>query len=249
MAKEKSILMLQGNIGNLSFYKTKDGMMVRTKGGVEKKRIMTEPQFARTRENMQEFAAVAKTGKFLRHAVSAFVNKAADSKVSNRMTSILTQLKQLDTAAVRGERHPAAGLILPEGKLLLEGFDFNSNSQLGNILLQPYSTDDATGIMTLQDFVPNTSLLLPKEATHVQFSIAAAGMDAALQSSETMYSAPQNFAVNAAAATLTLDPGGIPGYTDVLMYLILIEFLQEVNGVQYALNNQMYNCLNIVKVK
>lgn len=248
MAKENSILMLQGNIGNFSFYKTKEGSMVRMKGGVEKGRILNDPKFARTRENMQEFGITAGIGKQIRNAVSAFVRKTSDGKASNRLTSVLTKVKQMDESSMRGERSPAVGFAVIAGKKLLEGFDFNSGSQLRSLLTVPYQVDPVTGIFSISEFSPNSSILLPKEATHLQMTIAAAGFDADLKTSNTVYGNSLNMSKDAASAPLSLDPGGVPTLTDVVMYFLLIEFFQEVNGNQYPLNNNQFNCLNIVKM-
>jgi hypothetical protein len=48
MGKSAGIIKIEGTLDGLTFYKSKDGYMVRTKGGVSKKRIMTNPAFART---------------------------------------------------------------------------------------------------------------------------------------------------------------------------------------------------------
>ena len=37
MARQKGIIKLKGKIGDLSFYKTKDGYLAREKGGIDKK--------------------------------------------------------------------------------------------------------------------------------------------------------------------------------------------------------------------
>ena len=55
MAKQTSVITLNGKIGGLSFYKTKDGYFAREKGGVSRSRVMNDPKFARTRENIREF--------------------------------------------------------------------------------------------------------------------------------------------------------------------------------------------------
>ena len=63
MAKQTGVITLEGRVGRLSFYKTKDGYLAREKGGVSKSRILNDPRFARTRENMREFADNAKSSK------------------------------------------------------------------------------------------------------------------------------------------------------------------------------------------
>ena len=49
MAKQKSFLKVAGTLDGLTFYKSVDGHLVRTKGGVSKGRIMNDPAYIRTR--------------------------------------------------------------------------------------------------------------------------------------------------------------------------------------------------------
>ena len=51
MAKLSGILKIEGTLENLTFYKTQDGHLVKTKGGVSADRIANDPTFQRTREN------------------------------------------------------------------------------------------------------------------------------------------------------------------------------------------------------
>ena len=59
MGKLAGIIKLEGTLDGLTFYKSADGYLVRTKGGVSKTKIMNDPSFARTRENLCEFGANA----------------------------------------------------------------------------------------------------------------------------------------------------------------------------------------------
>ena len=65
MAKFEGIFEIQGTVKGMSFYKTKDGLMVRSKGGISKKRIANDPAFQRTRENNSEFGHNAKMGQLM----------------------------------------------------------------------------------------------------------------------------------------------------------------------------------------
>ena len=47
MAKFDGIFNLEGTLKGMTFYKSKDGHMVRTKGGVSKERIAKDPAFER----------------------------------------------------------------------------------------------------------------------------------------------------------------------------------------------------------
>ena len=51
MAQQKGIIKLDGTIGGITFYKSKDGYLAREKGGVSADRIANDPNFQRTREN------------------------------------------------------------------------------------------------------------------------------------------------------------------------------------------------------
>jgi hypothetical protein len=49
-------------------------------------------------------------------------------------------------------------------------------------------------------------------------------------------------------STSVLTPSSVPTGTGVQLFLLMISFYQEVNGVQYSLRNEEYNVLNIVDV-
>ena len=55
MARQKGLIKLDGTIGGITFYKSKDGYLAREKGGVCADRIAKDPNFQRTRENGEEF--------------------------------------------------------------------------------------------------------------------------------------------------------------------------------------------------
>ena len=78
MAKSTGILKIEGTLENITFYKSADGQMVRTKGGVSKKRILNDPAFIRTRENGAEFGHSANAAKMLRTALGPMAFKAKD---------------------------------------------------------------------------------------------------------------------------------------------------------------------------
>ena len=51
MAKQSGIIKLEGTIGDITFYKSQDGLLARAKGGVDASRIQNDAAFQRTREN------------------------------------------------------------------------------------------------------------------------------------------------------------------------------------------------------
>lgn len=101
MARQKGIIKLQGTIGDISFYKSKDGHLARTKGGVEADRIKNDPTFQRTRENGNEFGRAGKAGKLLRTSIRQYLQKSADSRMVSRLTRDLVKVVKSDTTNVR----------------------------------------------------------------------------------------------------------------------------------------------------
>ncbi len=45
MARQRSIIKLDGTIGGITFYKSKDGYLAKEKGGIPAERIRTDPAF------------------------------------------------------------------------------------------------------------------------------------------------------------------------------------------------------------
>ena len=62
------------------------------------------------------------------------------------------------------------------------------------------------------------------------------------------YSPVTNLPIDGTNTPVTLTPAGVPAGAGTKFYLMLIEFYQEVNGIQYSLKNGSYNVLNIVEV-
>ena len=109
MAKESSILKLKGVLDGMSFYKNSEGHYVRAKGGIEKERILNDANFARTRENMNEFANINGAGKLIRNSVSEYLRRAKDMRTSSRLVSTVSKIKNLDSVSPRGQRTFANG--------------------------------------------------------------------------------------------------------------------------------------------
>src|SRR5690606_32141272 len=86
MAKQESLVKIRGTIGDLSFSKHRErGYEVRAKGGVDKARIMSDPNFERTRENMSEFASAAQMAKVIRLQLNNLSRDVADKSFRNRL--------------------------------------------------------------------------------------------------------------------------------------------------------------------
>ena len=248
MAKQKSILKVEGTLDGLTFYKSIDGYLVRTKGGVSKNKIMNDPAFIRTRENIAEFGKTAQSGKLIRTSIGTMLNRAKDARMSSRMLGILSKVRQLDSNSARGARSVNEGISTPNGKQLLKGFDFNNRAALQAVFRAPFNLNTSTGVVTIADFVPLDQLQVPEGATHASFRSAFINLDFQTGMFDTQYSPVVNIALNMNITTITLTPLAIPLGSGTKFYLLLIEFFQEVNGIQYSLQNGAYNVLNLIDI-
>jgi len=135
-----------------------------------------------------------------------------------------------------------------EGKQALRGFDFNLNSPFNSVFRSQYVLDTVTGAVTIANFNPATNLSLPQGATHASFSVSVASVDFELENYGTTYSPKENFALVDGSLDLTLTPSAMPGGTGSTFFYFLIEFFQELNGVQYPLKNNSHNVLYLMEV-
>src|SRR5690606_8816731 len=131
MAKLKGIIRLEGTLQDMTFYKTQDGNLVKTKSGVPGDRIANDPAFVRTRENGAEFGSAAKAGKMLRDSLRVLIQQASDNRVTSRITQLMYRIQKHDTTSPRGQRKVSLGIATAEGQNLVKTFNFNHNSALG----------------------------------------------------------------------------------------------------------------------
>jgi len=101
---------------------------------VNRRRVLTDPVFELTRQNNAEFARACTANRLLRRASAlAMINKA-DRYVSGRLTKTMFNILQSDSVSDRGERRVPKGILG-----ILEGFNFNRETSLQNVLRAPYS--------------------------------------------------------------------------------------------------------------
>jgi hypothetical protein len=248
MAKQRGIFKVEGTLDDVTFYKSKDGFLVRQKGGVSAERIATDPAFERTRENQREFARAGKAGKVLRSALRSLLMNAADRLLVSRLFTAMMKVVKADATSDRGQRNVLDGELE-----LLEGFEFNEGGKLSQTLFAPYagSIDRVSGSLSiaLPAFVPLNLLVAPAEATHYQIVSAGGFVDFETGSNgmqtESTGMLPIGSDLSASVAhAFTV----VAGSTKPLFLVLGISFYQQVNGKDYPLKNGAFNALSIVKV-
>jgi hypothetical protein len=248
MARQKGIIKLKGTIGDITFYKTKDGHLAREKGGIEASRIKNDPAFQRTRENGSEFGRAGTAGKILRTSLRSLLVNSADGRMVSRLTQAMVKVIQADMISVRGLRN-----VIDGEAELLTGFEFNIRGKLGTSLFAPFVAviDRASGAISvdLDSFIPANMIAAPSGTTH--YKIISAGAEVDFEA-ETFVEAHSETAILPwdAAATVPISQVNAvtPGSTKPLFLALGVEFYQEVNGQMYALKNGAYNPLALVQV-
>jgi hypothetical protein len=248
MARQNGIIKLKGTIGDITFYKTKDGHLAREKGGIDANRIKNDPAFQRTRENGSEFGRAGKAGKTLRTALRTLLLNSSDGRVVSRLTQSMVKVIQADMISERGLRN-----VIDGEAELLTGFEFNIRGKLGTSLFAPYTAniDRAIGALTvsIDSFVPANMIAAPGGTTHFKITSAGAEVDFEAETfvsstSETLI-LPWDF--NGTA--LVNQTNNVTAASTKPLFLALgIEFFQEVNGSMYPLKNGSFNPLALVQV-
>ena len=248
MAKQKGIFKVEGTLDDVTFYKSRDGYLVREKGGVSAERIATDPAFIRTRENQAEFGRAGKAGKILRAAFRVLLQNASDSRMVSRLHQEMMKVVKADASSARGQRNVLDGELE-----LLTGFECNVNGRLSQTLFAPYTAtiDRAAGTLTLvlPSFVPINQIGAPMEATHYQILSGGGAIDFEAGTFTVDTNTSANLPLDSAAsAALTIPFTVAPNSTQPLFLALGIAFYQEVNGSFYSLKNGAYNALAVVKV-
>ena len=248
MARQKGIIKLKGTIGDITFYKTKDGHLAREKGGIEASRIASDPAFQRTRENGAEFGRAGKAGKTLRTALRTLLLNSADNRMVGRLTQVMIKVIQADLVNERGLRNVIDG----EAELLV-GFEFNIGGKLGTSLFAPFvgTIDRVAGEISvnLASFVPANMIAAPRGTTHFKIISAGAAIDFEAEtfvvaSSETAIIPWDNMPTAAINHVNAVDPNSV----SPLFLALGVEYYQEVNARMYPLKNGSYNPLALILV-
>ena len=246
MARLKGIIKLQGTLDDLTFYKTQDGHLVKTKSSISKDRIANDPAFIRTRENGSEFGSAASAGKLLRVAVKNLL-ATSNNKLTSRVTKLMMLLRTADITSMRGDRNVYTAIGTTGGQNLIKGFDFNPKAPLGTVLLRSYTLDKTTGSVAFLDMNPMTDFVSPKGTTSISITAAWAKLDFKKKIFDIFYS--DTFVMNLetqANGPFDLSIDTKPKTPGISLFLLSVEFKQEVNGVLYSLNNGAYNACAIL---
>jgi len=257
MAKQKGPLKYVGTIGDIRHFKIKgqSGYFAGMVGGPTAEQIATDPVFARTRENMNEFAGAANAAKAVRVIFSEIVKRLADSQLTGRLTGIMKTINKEDGSEARGQR----AILISSVPQYLKGIEFNKNVSFSGVFNASYtitpSADRTSSVLLIPIFNPKNYIKAPAGATHFRIINAIGSIANYVYNSTSKVYEPSvaefnqlsNIAYSdyleltkapAADVSVTATLPGAPVLpADVtVMNVIGIEFYQQV-GSQYYLFN------------
>ena len=248
MARQKSIIKLQGTIDDISFVKTQDGYLARKATSVNGSRIASDPAFQRTRENNSEFGRAGSASKLLRTAFRLQIQQAKDRRVVSRLVKEMMKVVKADSTSTRGLRNVVDG----EAEMLQQ-FEFNANAQLSTTLFAQYTpninrTSGAVSI-TVPPFTPLTGIVAPDGATHFKLMAAASEIDFEAKNFLTDSADTGNLPINSVPTAIITLATTLPAASTHPLFLVFgIQFSQLVNGIEYPLKNGAFNALSVALV-
>lgn len=264
MARQKGIIRIQGTMGGMTFYESGGSALVKEVSTVSKERILNDPDFELTRQNMAEFGGSASVGKALRAGLAAVMRSMGDRYVSARITRLI---KQINTggSGQRGQRTIDIGA----GNTVLPGFEFARTTTFSSIFNAPftYTANAARTQITLDvpDFNAGNYISVPSGATHFRlvnavtvlssylFNPASGKYDAVEPTlngvSDVQYSgyiSVSGMVGNTTTLQAVITPPSALTATVGVIGCIGIEFYQQVNATFNLMAGR--NCLRLANV-
>ncbi|MBC7885489.1 MAG: hypothetical protein H7X99_08435 [Saprospiraceae bacterium] len=250
MAQQIGIIKIKGTIDGITFYTSNNKDLARKKGGASKERIAKEKEFQRTRENSSEFGMAAKAGKLFRNAFMGMIRTSSDYQVTSRVAKLMTQIKDVDHTSIRGQRHVADGIKTPEGKAILQGFNFNERAPLSTIFLKNYTLDVNSGQLEITGLSPIRDVVVAPGATHISIRAGWTKIEFEKDITKTEFSQIVSLPIEDTAHNVRLTFDAAPALTDgIAVFVLQVLFWQELNGTLYFLNNTNHNCMEVIGVE
>lgn len=239
MARQIGIIKLNGTIGELNFYESKFGPLVRKAGGgFNSKAIKTKPSMIRVRENASEFGRVSKVKQLIRIALHPFLNTCKDTTRHGRMMRVLQEIKSLDTFSERGKRDVALGLMTPMGMKLWKDFDLTERSPFA-LLPCTYQLEEETYALTLSGLEIKT-VIFPKGASLVEVTYGVlefdfTAMSFSIHTSADVFLSKDSIDTALRMPLLSSNFGG-----GMLFPVLGIRFYQVVGGANYLFKEAIW---------
>ena len=248
MAKNHSPIQLSGTIGDLTFYRTRNGSFVKRKPSLSKKTVESSPRYSGLHAHRSAFGEAIRAAHTLRRHLLPFIGIQRDSTMQRRLNRLFLQAAHLYGMTPKDQRHgPGIGISL------LQGFECNNTTSLSAVLHAGISGnfDRSMGnaSVSVASFVPEDALKYPAGATHVRISMAAAAVNFATREVQKQFIDGDYLPISKQpTGSLTLPvslPANLP---DPLLLLLKLQYFREVNGDMLERFNASCCTCTILKV-
>jgi len=175
MAKQTGPVPIEGVIGDLIYYKTIYGNLVRRKGSLNKDRVMSDPAFKGSRAAGSEFGRSGIASGLLRNAIKKFCPYAGNGQTHFRLSKLFGTIIRLDTEHPQGERQ-----VLAEHCGALKSFEWIQDHPLNrSFWAQCGGSMSPEGKLTLSmsGLNPKRDLGWPLNATHAELTLICFAAD------------------------------------------------------------------------
>jgi hypothetical protein len=172
MAVNESLIQLKGKVAGLIFYRAYGENLVRAANVVSRERIMTSPEFERTRENMVEFGGASQVAKAFRTCFKRITKEMGISCLSGKVTGLMRKLCSEGTG-IRGQR----AFLFSEFPELIRDFEFNPDVTFASSFFVPhkpitFSPDRNVVSWNIPAFNTVNGIHAPLGATHFKLILA-----------------------------------------------------------------------------
>lgn len=230
MAKYLGILRMRGSIDGVTYTEGVNGNRSRKRSSLDGEKMRANVNFTDVLKTQQELAMYAHFGKLLRDGVRADLKRIKAYRGVPRLNKFLNAIKALDTVHNKGERTVENGLNTAEGKQILTQFDYFGKTDVYSAMEAPFAIDDATGTLTISGLIPIEDLIVPDNATHVQFNSVVMSVGGAPDYCVARRSPKVYLPIDDTATDVVLTPTALPTGGAHLVYVLQILFYEEING-------------------
>ncbi len=232
MAKQTGAIKLKGTIGDINFYKSKNGgHLARVAGGGFSKNPKKKESLVRTMENASEFGHCSRTKKVFRVALAPFICVRKDSELHGRMMQLFTKLKKLDTVNIRGKRCVARGLETPLGNELFNNFAFTPSCNVAEVLAASLKYDLPSRTLSVTNFdIKNVGF--PSGATHMALILGLLHFNFDTLAYQLKNSIPVYMAKDHSATSFEMNTD-LPEVEGRAVAVLGIKFYQKVESTYY----------------
>ena len=164
MSEQTSIIKLKGKMDGISFYQRAGKYVARKASGPSKARIMNDPKFERTRENLSEFAGMAKaTAAFVR--IFNSVKNMRSGEFRGRVSKVMRRIAK-QSLGVRGQR----SILISQHRELMRNIELNADLMFSSVVTTTFTTtqniERSKVTFTIPILNASSAIHAPSKATH-----------------------------------------------------------------------------------